>query len=80
MITVPMFLLLYSSCMMHPVFIMFLWLVFIDKLRDSNSGHVFTTVFIMCVMSCIQGVYSWINHSFKNIHSSSYSERTKMST
>ena len=47
MTTVPMFSLLYSSYMMYHVFIMFLWLVFIDKLHDDNSAHVFTTVFIM---------------------------------
>ena len=77
MTTVPMFSLLYSSCMMHHVFIMFLWLVFIDKLHNDNSVHVLTIVFIMCDMPCIQGVYSWIIHSFKNIHSNFYSERPK---
>ena len=77
MTTVLMFSLLYSSCMMHHVFIMSLWLVFIDELHDDNSVHVLTIVFIMSDVPCIQGVYSWINHSFKNIHSNSHSERPK---
>ena len=57
-------LLLCSSCMMYHVFIMFLWLVFIYKLHDDNSVHVFTTVFIMYDESCIYGVYTFI-HSFR---------------
>ena len=74
MTTVPMFLLLYSSCMMHPVFIMFLWLVFIDKLRNDNSDHV-------CV-SC-HVFKGFIHESF--IHSETFTETVilrdpKMST
>ena len=68
MTTVPMFSLLYSSGMMYYVFIMFLWCVFIDKLHDDNSSHVFTTVFIMYDTSCIHHVFmACIHTSF--IHS-----------
>ena len=52
----PLFSLLYSSCMMYHVFIMFLWCLFIDELHDDNSSHVFTTVFIMYDISCIHHV------------------------
>ena len=52
MITVSMFSLLYSSYVLRHVCIMFLWVVFIDKLYD-KSAHVFTTVFIMFFMVCI---------------------------
>ena len=46
-----------TSCMMHHVFIMFLWCVFIDELHDDNSSHVFTIVFIMYDTSCIHHVF-----------------------
>ena len=68
MITVPMFWLLYSSCMMYHVLIMFLWRVFIDELHDDNSSHVFTTVFIMYDIACTHHVsIACIHRSF--IHS-----------
>ena len=44
---------------------MFLWCVFTDKLHGDNIVHVFTPVFIMCNVSCIYGVYTFI-HSFIN--------------
>ena len=46
---------------------MFLWCVFIDKLHGDNSVHVFTSVFIMCNVSCIYGVYRFI-HSGNNTY------------
>ena len=35
---------------------MFLWCVFIDTLHDENCSHVFTTVFNMYDVSCIDHV------------------------